>query len=49
MNQISETIGSLILFGFLLGFVGWVFWRALKNSDDPPKLIFKWVLSIAFV
>jgi tetratricopeptide (TPR) repeat protein len=49
MSQILETIGSFILFGFLLGFVGWLFWRTLKRSDDPPKLIFKWVLSIALV
>jgi tetratricopeptide (TPR) repeat protein len=49
MNRILETIVDVISAVFLFGFLGWVFWRALKNSDDPPKLIFKWVLSIALV
>jgi tetratricopeptide (TPR) repeat protein len=49
MSRILEIAGDVILSGFVLGFVGWVFWRALKNSDDPPKLLFKWVLSIALV
>ena len=49
MNRILEIIGDVILFGFLLGLTGWVFWRALKNSNDPSKLIFKWVLSVLFV
>ena len=35
----------LSLFG--LGFIGWLFWYALKKSDDPAKLIFKWVLTAA--
>jgi len=30
---------------FALGFIGWLFWRALKQSDEPAKLIFKWVLT----
>ncbi len=38
---------SLSLFG--LGFVGWVFWRSLKTSHDPAKLVFKWLLTGAVV
>lgn len=34
----------LILFG-----LGWSFWRALKRSDDPARLIFKWVLTLGVV
>jgi tetratricopeptide (TPR) repeat protein len=49
MSQILETIGGLILFGFLLGFVGWLFWRTLKRSEDPPKLILKWICSAAVI
>jgi tetratricopeptide (TPR) repeat protein len=49
MSQILETIGSFILFGFLLGFAGWVFWRALKRSDEPGRLIFKWIVTIPVI
>jgi tetratricopeptide (TPR) repeat protein len=49
MSQILETIGSFILFGFLLGFVGWLFWRALKRSDEPVRLILKWAVTIPVI
>jgi hypothetical protein len=49
MMRILEIVGDAILFGFLLGFVGWLFWRALKRSDDPHKLIFKWVITIPVI
>src|SRR5687768_7593656 len=36
--------GTLILLaGF--GIFGWLFYRALKRSDDPARLVFKWVLT----
>ncbi|MEI8291810.1 MAG: hypothetical protein WCH99_20265 [Verrucomicrobiota bacterium] len=38
---------SLSLFG--LGFIGWLFWRSLKTSEDPGRLIFKWLLTAAVV
>lgn len=37
----------LSLFG--LGFVVWLFWRSLKNSHDPARLAFKWLLTAAVV
>lgn len=30
---------------FLVG-VGWVFYRAFKNSEDPVRLLFKWVVTV---
>lgn len=33
---------------FLFG-VGWTVWRALKNSDDPARLVFKWVLTVGMI
>jgi len=45
MSRILEIIGNVVMFGFLLGFVGWIFWRALQRSTDPPQLIFKWILT----
>ena len=38
----------LMIFGMVAG-VGWVLWRTLKKSDDPPKLIFKWGVSIIVI
>jgi cbb3-type cytochrome oxidase subunit 3/tetratricopeptide (TPR) repeat protein len=49
MSQILETIGGLILFGFLLGCVGWLFWRTLKRSYDPGKVLLKLAVTIPFV
>ena len=30
---------------FGLAFILWLFWRSLKRSDDPARLIFKWLLT----
>ena len=49
MSRILETIGSLILAGFLLGFLGWAFWHTLKRSEDPPKLILKWIFTAGVI
>ena len=38
---------ALILFaaaGFL-GFIGFLFWRALRRSDEPTRLIVKWLVT----
>jgi len=40
--DIALSIGSLLLF---LALIGWGLWFWLKKSEDPPRLIFKWVLS----
>jgi TolA-binding protein len=37
----------LSLFG--LGFIGWLFWYALKKSDDPAKMVFKILWSVVLV
>ena len=34
---------------FTLGFIGWIFWRTLKNSNDPARLIFKWLITTALI
>ena len=31
------------------GIVGWGFYRMLKRSDDPLKMLFKWLFTIPFV
>lgn len=40
--------GTIILIVFLAS-AGWLFFRALKRSEDPPKLIFKWLLTIPVI
>ena len=49
MMRIFEIVGNAILLVFVLGVGGWVFWRALKRSEDPGKIAFKWLFSIALV
>jgi tetratricopeptide (TPR) repeat protein len=41
MGIILNTIFSLIA----LATIGWLFWWSLKNSDEPARLIFKWLLT----
>jgi len=43
-RPLSIAIGLLMILGVLAGF-GWWLWHCLKNSDDPPKLLFKWILT----
>lgn len=38
MTAIFALLG---LFG-----VGWLFYRSLKNSEDPARLVFKWILTV---
>jgi tetratricopeptide (TPR) repeat protein len=49
MSRILEITADIILsvIGFL--FICWVFWRALKSSDDPAKILFKCLFSVALV
>jgi outer membrane protein assembly factor BamD (BamD/ComL family) len=47
-NFFKFLFGLIVIALFLLA-VGWVFWRALKRSDDPARLIFKWILTVGVV
>ena len=42
--DIVLSLGSLAVF---IAIIGWGMWVWLKKSDDPPRLIFKWVLTAA--
>jgi outer membrane protein assembly factor BamD (BamD/ComL family) len=44
-RPLSIAIGLLIILAVLSGF-GWWLWRCLKNSDDPAKLLFKWLVTL---
>ena len=45
MNRILEIAVNVFLLLIVSGFAGWVCFRSLKRSDDPAKLIFKWIFT----
>ncbi len=49
MSRILEIAVNVFLLLAILGFAGWFFFRSLKRSDDPAKLVFKIFLSLALV
>lgn len=44
-RPLSIAVGLLMILS-VLGAFGWWLWRCLKNSDDPTKLIFKWIVTL---
>ena len=49
MSRILEIVGDAILSVIGIAFVGWLFWRALKRSNDPERLIFKWIFTAPII
>jgi TolA-binding protein len=49
MGRIIEIIFNTLLSLIGLVFIGWVFWRCLKQSDDPAKILFKCLFTVALV
>ena len=43
-RAISIAVGLLILLG-VLALLGWLLVRSLKRSDDPTKLVVKWIIT----
>src|SRR5258708_4848451 len=48
-SHLWKYISDGFLLLLLAGFVIWIFFRTLKKSEDAPRLIFKWVLTIIIV
>jgi tetratricopeptide (TPR) repeat protein len=46
MSRILEIAGNVFLLLVVVGFAGWVLFQCLKRSYDPPKLIFKWLVTV---
>src|SRR3954453_11246993 len=44
-RPLSIAIG-LLMIAVVVGTIGWLLVRAVRNSDDPPKFIFKLLLSV---
>lgn len=49
MSRTVEIIRGTLLLLAGLSVLGWALWWALKRSDDPARLLFKWVLTAIVV
>src|SRR5262245_25498254 len=46
MNKVLEILGGLSAMVLLLAAVGWILLMWLKRSEDPARLVFKWILTV---
>ncbi len=44
-----EIVFGIIALAIATGFIGWLLLRCLKRSDDPARLLFKWILTAPVV
>jgi tetratricopeptide (TPR) repeat protein len=49
MSGILQIVVNVFFLLIILGLAGWILFRSLKRSDDPPKLILKWIVTIVAV
>jgi tetratricopeptide (TPR) repeat protein len=49
MGRIIYIVGDTVLSIMGFAFICWVFWRSLKRSEDPVRLLFKYVFTVVFV
>jgi len=49
MGRIFEIVPNTVFSIIGLAFLCWAIWYALKNSDDPAKILFKILFSVALV
>ncbi|HEY2951621.1 MAG TPA: outer membrane protein assembly factor BamD [Verrucomicrobiae bacterium] len=48
----GRTQAILLSIAIVLAFaavVGWLIWRSIKCSDDPPRILFKWIVTLVLV
>src|ERR1051325_11038673 len=48
----ARTGAILLSIGIVLAFaavIGWLIWRTIKKSDDPPRILFKWIVTLVLV
>ncbi len=44
-DRTYHIVRGIVLLAVAVGALGWFMYRSLKRSDDPARLIFKWVLT----
>lgn len=49
MSRILEIAADIFWLAIIIGGGGWLFIRSLKASEDPAKIIFKWLITIPLV
>ena len=48
-HRTFEIVRGIVLMAIALSAIGWFLWYCLKRSDDPARLIFKWILTVPVV
>ncbi len=48
MSKILSVVLGLLMMVAFFALTGWLLFRSLKKTDDPGRLIFKWVLTLFF-
>jgi tetratricopeptide (TPR) repeat protein len=49
MSRTLEIAGEVFWLAIIIGGGVWLFIHKLKNSEDPPKLIFKWIFTAVII
>ncbi len=49
MNSTYHIIRGTLLLILVIGLGGWAFVRTVKRSEDPARLIFKWILTAVVI
>src|SRR5476651_2468885 len=49
MSRTLEIAADIFWLVIIIGGGGWLFIRSLKASEDPTKIIFKWLITIPLV
>ena len=48
-HRTYEIVRGTVILVIAVGIMGWLMWQSLKRSEDPARLIFKWVLTVPVV
>lgn len=48
-HRTFEIVRGIVLMVIALSAIGWFMFRCLKRTDDPARLIFKWILTVPVV
>lgn len=49
MARIGAIVLSVAIVLAVVAIIGWLIWRSIKRSDDPPRILFKWIVTLVLV